>query len=585
MWSITGKFILAAFVMSSLSVAPIPAEDIGTNLTDIEWLEAHCDQAEVQKNKNCDGGVLVVDGKSYRNGIGTHANSSITYSLKKACRRFTSKIGLDDAAGSAGSVAATYQIFGDGQKLYESAALTKNDPVMLLDISVTGVDVLELKVNSDNIDNVLADYIEPTLVADYPIHYAKYVKLRCLTFAGYNTICDETPFTAEERDRIRQTMTVFGDYVWRQTGMKLCIEWDYLEADISQAGIITDTENKIVNTNALNNYLIEKGYQKELDLVYFVGKNINFYGMSAYLLGKQRALCQTSILGSVYATIFSALNEEFNHAIDFLYGYWSDQYPHAHFEDQIERDEFLPNAGDHGDRNRAIYAYWDNWLGLVEKGHGVFAYALDSDADDMPDKEASVPLDEDRFKSLSTVADSDNDGLSDLEECRAGTLRMADPRNSDSDGDTKIDGDDEEPLDSIKTDVPYMASFSLSTPYDQMPYAGKFNVSNPTDCPEWRMAWNENYLYISVLLRDGAKKGGALLIDNNGDGLWTNEDNAEIRFSSDGAINRNVQFVCSHIRNAFFHKYRADGLVQFANETVIVQGQERAIIKFMLKRD
>ncbi|MEO6708956.1 MAG: family 16 glycoside hydrolase [Planctomycetota bacterium] len=50
-------------------------------LGDLPWTDAVAAWGQVRKNKNCNDGPLVVASKTYEQGIGTHANSEISYAL------------------------------------------------------------------------------------------------------------------------------------------------------------------------------------------------------------------------------------------------------------------------------------------------------------------------------------------------------------------------------------------------------------------------------------------------------------------------------------------------------------------------
>ena len=65
------------------------------NLTDIEWARATAGWASAAKNKSVSGGILTVNKKEYRNGIGTHSNSIIEYNLPEGYDTFTALAGLD----------------------------------------------------------------------------------------------------------------------------------------------------------------------------------------------------------------------------------------------------------------------------------------------------------------------------------------------------------------------------------------------------------------------------------------------------------------------------------------------------------
>ena len=48
------------------------------------------------KDKSIEKNALILDGKKYEKGIGTHANSEIVYKLDGKYSRFLSDIGVDD---------------------------------------------------------------------------------------------------------------------------------------------------------------------------------------------------------------------------------------------------------------------------------------------------------------------------------------------------------------------------------------------------------------------------------------------------------------------------------------------------------
>jgi hypothetical protein len=91
-----------------------------------------------------DGRPLMLDGITYAKGLGVHANSQIAFHLNENYARFQAEVGIDDEVGPNGTV--VFQVRGDGQLLFESEVLTGNDPPRRLDVPVTGVTLLELRV-------------------------------------------------------------------------------------------------------------------------------------------------------------------------------------------------------------------------------------------------------------------------------------------------------------------------------------------------------------------------------------------------------------------------------------------------------
>jgi len=65
------------------------------NLTDLQWLNATAGWETVKINKSIAGNKLIVDGKLYENGIGTHATSIIEYDVPEGYDTFSAKAGLD----------------------------------------------------------------------------------------------------------------------------------------------------------------------------------------------------------------------------------------------------------------------------------------------------------------------------------------------------------------------------------------------------------------------------------------------------------------------------------------------------------
>ena len=77
------------------------ADGTSMALTELDWASAKS-TGQTRVGKNYDGGVLTVENKSYQNGIGAHAPSTIHYRLPKAASRLTGKVGIDDGGAIRG---------------------------------------------------------------------------------------------------------------------------------------------------------------------------------------------------------------------------------------------------------------------------------------------------------------------------------------------------------------------------------------------------------------------------------------------------------------------------------------------------
>lgn len=78
------------------------------SLTTLKWKKASAGWGEVQMNASVSGGKLMVNGKAYEKGIGTHSNSIIEFDLPGGFTAFKAIAGIDEA-GAVQNAGATLQ--------------------------------------------------------------------------------------------------------------------------------------------------------------------------------------------------------------------------------------------------------------------------------------------------------------------------------------------------------------------------------------------------------------------------------------------------------------------------------------------
>lgn len=98
---------------------------------------------------------LSIGGKKFEHGVGTHANSTLWLDLAGGSEKFLASVGVDDAAGGTASI--TFQIVGDGKKLWESGVMKPNQAAKEIDLDVKGIKTLLLLVG-DADDGVAYDH-------------------------------------------------------------------------------------------------------------------------------------------------------------------------------------------------------------------------------------------------------------------------------------------------------------------------------------------------------------------------------------------------------------------------------------------
>jgi hypothetical protein len=128
----------------------------GIYLDSVEPLEARQDWGELRRNASVQGNPMRIGSKIFSRGLGTHSNSRIVYKLGGRYRRFTAYVGADkEVMGNT----IVFEVWGDGKKLWESGVMTVNDEAKRVDLDISGIDILELRVG-DAGDGINADHAD-----------------------------------------------------------------------------------------------------------------------------------------------------------------------------------------------------------------------------------------------------------------------------------------------------------------------------------------------------------------------------------------------------------------------------------------
>jgi len=154
-------------VLLFLMLARVSIADTGgtTLLTSVQPMSSAQGWGDLGINKSVQGNALTVDGKTYTNGLGTHANSTIIYELDSRFSRFKATVGVDDEMLSFGKSSVDFIVLGDGKTLFDSGVMRNSSKAQDLDVSVAGVSELTLEVTDagDGIDGDHADWLNTVL--------------------------------------------------------------------------------------------------------------------------------------------------------------------------------------------------------------------------------------------------------------------------------------------------------------------------------------------------------------------------------------------------------------------------------------
>src|SRR2546421_2471657 len=132
------------------------------------WTSMAKEKGRVERNSSNGGGgagdgrTLTLNGVPSPRGFGAHAPSAIDFRRDGACQSFTADVGVDDEVGTLGSV--LFQVWGDGQKLYEGRAMNGETPTENVNVSIAGIRSLRLQIVSvDSTADDHADWANPRI--------------------------------------------------------------------------------------------------------------------------------------------------------------------------------------------------------------------------------------------------------------------------------------------------------------------------------------------------------------------------------------------------------------------------------------
>src|SRR5690606_29332904 len=104
------------------------------------WKNATSDWGQVRKNRNANGGPLLVNDRPVAFGIGTHANSIIEFDLPEGYTHFQAKGGLDNGGtnqgGNATSVQFSVYTEDPGQQVAKAAEAVREPANALASLDV-----------------------------------------------------------------------------------------------------------------------------------------------------------------------------------------------------------------------------------------------------------------------------------------------------------------------------------------------------------------------------------------------------------------------------------------------------------------
>jgi alpha-galactosidase len=135
-----------AILLKVTGTAPALA-GLGTvYLSDLQSAYSYVGWGTMTKDKSIGGSSITLNGTPYAKGLGVHAFSGLEYRLGAISASFQADIGVDDEVG-VGKGSVVFQVYADGMKVYESAAMHGGDLHQTINLDLTGVNRLTLGVS------------------------------------------------------------------------------------------------------------------------------------------------------------------------------------------------------------------------------------------------------------------------------------------------------------------------------------------------------------------------------------------------------------------------------------------------------
>lgn len=155
-------FRFSAFVLCGCGLVvaseTVWLSDLDLSAMDQDWGSPHA-------NQSVDGHALVIGGRRFEKGVGTHAASSFRLDLEGQGETFTAWVGVDDEVGDrAGSV--EFHLLGDGKPLWQSGVLFGREAAKEVKVDLRGIKTLVLSVDDggDGINYDHADWADARFV-------------------------------------------------------------------------------------------------------------------------------------------------------------------------------------------------------------------------------------------------------------------------------------------------------------------------------------------------------------------------------------------------------------------------------------
>jgi len=339
------------------------------------------------------------------------------------------------------------------------------------------------------------------------------------------------PYSAAEIAQVKAGIELARQWYFRNSSGRLNLTLDYLqingEAPSTDGGTMANIEADLRARGIIDN---------QYEAVFPIARNLAGCLGGFVLLG-QTVGAFANGCGVPYPSNDPNLNtdmiwgftHEFQHAFDAavdLGGSGADLifgHPDAVYGDAPYFGPII-DAGEHFDWESATLRLFTGYDTLGTPFND-YLEVDDPDGDRLASNDARVPMDEQRFGSSATLADSDGDGLDDRAEYAAGRFASSNPLSMDSDGDGLRDNVDPTPRQAIAASVT-----ALTPAIDGVREAGYTLFRNGVEFSNVAgftaatyIAYDASNVY--VLAEESQSASLNIIVDGSGaNGFWQGDD-------------------------------------------------------------
>ena len=162
------RIIVGSLFISLLAVAVSRARAGSVDLADLGFDELRQDYGKPGANKSVDGNPLIIGGKSFEHGVGSHALSLWWIELDGAAEQFKASVGMDDEVKSSANSKKTsieFCVYGDRKTIWRSGKMKVGQPAKEVVLDLQGIKnlVLVIEPTGHDISYAHGDWADATI--------------------------------------------------------------------------------------------------------------------------------------------------------------------------------------------------------------------------------------------------------------------------------------------------------------------------------------------------------------------------------------------------------------------------------------